>query len=82
MASVLNEAGADSHASRHTNCLDRRDDEVARQDLRELAPRERALQTSYEDVPEWRGDEEAVRRHLERARVDLHGGQGVAEGAG
>ena len=67
---------------RRTGCLKWRNDEVTRQYLRELAPCERALQTTYEDVPQRRGDAKAIYGHLDCARVDLRNSESVAEGTG
>jgi hypothetical protein len=69
-------------ATRRTDCLNWSDEEVTRQHLREPAPRERTLQASHKDVPQGRGNAEAVRTHLEGARVDLHDGEDIAEAGG
>ena len=66
-------ASDEGHAGKVDGVLDRRDDQVAGEDLQDLrtqrgASREEALQHGDEDVAEWSADEGAVGGHLGHAR--------------
>lgn len=75
-------AKSSTRSKGRTAALDRRDEQVARQYLRNLRARaclsrKCLLQRPDEDVTHRRGDEEAIRSHLQRLGVKLRIGEGM-----